>query len=199
MSFAELMNDTVDLLKSDGTNKTGLKASVQRSKIFMDANDVMIEPEDLIIRRMSNGAEETYRVIDPGFHEDFHEIKAHYQMEVHKLGLPEAKSAVQSITYNITGSNTRINQSSIDNSINIVQLDAQAIQYVEALRKEINDSNLSAIEKAEATDVIDEIDSAFSSGNPKKSVVTALLKALPHTANIVSIVTSLVALVRGNV
>lgn len=199
MSFADLMNDTVDLLKSDGTKKTGLKASVQRSNVFMEANDVMVEPEDLIIRRMSNGAEETYRVIDPGFHEDFHGIKAHYQMEVHKLGLPEAKSAVQSITYNITGSNARINQNSIDNSTNVVQFDAEAIQYVAALRKEINDSNLSAAEKVEAKEVIDEIDSAFSSGNPKKSVVTALLKALPHTANIASIVASLVALVGGSV
>lgn len=195
MPFADLMSDTIDLLKSDGTKKTGLKASVQKSKVFMDANGVLVEPQDLIIRRMSNGAEETYRVIDPGFHENFHGIKAHYQMEVHKLGLPEAKSAVQSITYNITGSNARVNQNSIDNSTNIVQVDARAIQYVEALRKEIDGSSLSASEKAEAKEVIDEVDSAFRSGNPKKPVVTALLKALPHVANVASIVSALVGLV----
>lgn len=67
-----MMNDTVELLKSDGTKKTGLKASVQRTKVFMDAKGVLVEPEDLISRKMSNGAEETYRVIDPGFREDFH-------------------------------------------------------------------------------------------------------------------------------
>ena len=68
MSLANMMNDTIELLKSDGTKKTGLKASVQRSKVFMDFDDILVEPSDLIIRRMSNGAEETYRAIDPGFH-----------------------------------------------------------------------------------------------------------------------------------
>jgi hypothetical protein len=194
MPFADMMNDTIDLLKSDGTRRTGLKASVQKSKVFMDANDILVEPQDLIIRKMSNGAEETYRVIDPGFYEEFHGIKAHYQMEVQKLGLPEAKSAVQSITYNSTGNNARVTQNSIDNSTNVVQIDARAIQYVEALRKEIDGSYLSASEKAEANEVLDEVDSAFRSGNPKRSVVTALLKALPQVANVASIVSALTGL-----
>jgi hypothetical protein len=194
MPFADMMNDTIDLLKSDGTRRTGLKASVQKSKVFMDANDILVEPQDLSIRKMSNGAEETYRVIDPGFYEEFHGIKAHYQMEVQKLGLPEAKSAVQSITYNSTGNNARVTQNSIDNSTNVVQIDARAIQYVEALRKEIDGSYLSASEKAEANEVLDEVDSAFRSGNPKRSVVTALLKALPQVANVASIVSALTGL-----
>jgi hypothetical protein len=195
MPFGNMMNDTIDLLKSDGTETAGLKASVQKDKVFMEAKGVLVEPQDLIIRRMSNGAEETYRVIDPGFHEDFHGIKAHYQMEVQKLGLPEAKSAVQNITYNITGNNARVNQGSVDNSVNVVQIDARAIQYIEALRKEIDESSLSALEKAEANEVINEVDSAFRSGKPKRPVISALLKALPHVANVASIVSALTGLV----
>ncbi|MDR1996408.1 hypothetical protein [Azonexus sp.] len=198
MPFADMMNDTVDLLKSDGTKTTGLRASVQKNKVFMDANGVLVEPQDLIIRRMSNGAEETYRVIDPGFHEAFHGIKAHYQMDVHKLGLPEAKSAIQNITYNITGSNARINQNSVDNSTNVVQIDARAIQCIEDLRKGIDNSSLSAQEKVEANEVIDEVENAFRSGSPKKSVVSALLKALPHAANVASIISALIGLTGGN-
>jgi hypothetical protein len=41
MAFADMMNDTIDLLKTDGTKKAGLKASVQRSKVFMDANGIL--------------------------------------------------------------------------------------------------------------------------------------------------------------
>lgn len=188
------MNDTIELLKTDGTKKTGLKASVQKSKIFMEANGILVEPQDLIMRKMSTGGEETYRVIDPGIYEDIGGINAHYQMEVHKLSLPEAKTAVQSITYNITGNTARVNQSSIDNSINVVQIDARAIQYVEALRKEIDGLNLSASEKVEANEIIDDVDSAFRSGNPKRSVVIALLKALPQAANVASIVSALTSL-----
>jgi hypothetical protein len=197
MPFGSLMNDMIDLLKPDGTKRTGLRASVQTSKIFMDADGVLVEPQDLIIRRMSNGAEETYRVIDPGFHEPFHGIKAHYQMNVQKLGLPEAKSAVQNITFNITGHNARVNQGSIDNSTNVVRIDARATQHIEALRKEIDGSGLSPSEKVEANEVIDEVDSAFHSGKPKRPVVTALLKALPQVANVASIVSALTELLRG--
>lgn len=197
MPFEKFMTDTVDLLKSDGSKKTGLKASVQKNKVFMNANDVLVEPQDLIIRRMSNGAEETYRVIDPRFHEHFHGIKAHYQMKVHKLGYPETKNALQSITYNITGNNARINQNSVDNSNNIVRVDERAIQYMEALRKEIDGSTLSAPEKAEATEVVDEIERACRSDKPKKSVVNALLKALPHFENVGAIVSDLAGLLNG--
>jgi len=194
MSFDDLMNDTVDLLKSDGTKRTGIKASVQARKIFMGAENLLVEPNDLVIRRMSNGAEETYRVIDPGFHEDFHGISAHYQMSVDKLGLPEAKSAVQHITYNISGNNARVNQSSIDNSINVVQVDARITKHIEALRKEIEASPLSAIEKTEANEVINEVESNFRSGKPRKSVVSALLNSLPQVANVASIVSAIASL-----
>lgn len=194
MPFAALMNDTVDILKTDGTKVTGLKASVQRSKIFMDAGTLLIQPSDLVIRRMSNGAEETYRVIDPGFHEAFHGIKAHYQMEVQKLGLPEAKSAVQSITYNITGNNARINQNSVDNSTNVVQIDARAIQHIEALRNELDQIQIPEPEKVAALEIVDEVEEAFRSGRPRKSVVSVLLKSLPHVANVTSIVAALLRL-----
>lgn len=188
------MNDTVDVLKTDGTRIIGLKASVQRSKVFMDAGSLLIQSNDLIVRRMSNGAEETYRVIDPGFHEAFHGIKAHYQMEVQKLGLPEAKSAVQSITYNITGNNARINQHSVDNSTNVVQIDARAIQHIKTLRKELDQAKISKSDKANALEIIDEVEDAFRSGRPKKPVVSALLNSLPHVANVASIVATLLSL-----
>jgi len=194
MPFADMMNDTIELLKKDGSKKTGLKASVQKSKIFMEANGIQVEPQDLIIRKMSTGGEETYQVIDPGFYEAMGGINAHYQMEVYKLGLPEAKSAVQNITYNISGNNARVNQNSIDNSTNVVRIDARAIQYVDALRKEIAGLNLSVSEKVEANEIIDDVESAFRSGHPKRSVVTALLKALPQAANVATIVSALASL-----
>lgn len=82
MSFDSLMTDKVDLLKLNGARVSNLPASVQKGKIFISGNGVLIEPRDLLIRNASNGAEETYEVIDPGFHEAFHSIPAGYQIEV---------------------------------------------------------------------------------------------------------------------
>ena len=102
MPFSALMTDIVSLIKKDGTQVDNLKSSVQGEKIFIDRSDILIESGDLIHRKMSNGAEETYKVIDPGFHEKFHTIPAGYDIKCKKLGIPEAKKAIQNITYNNT-------------------------------------------------------------------------------------------------
>jgi hypothetical protein len=88
--FSELMNDTVDLLKRDGAKHLGLRASIQKKRIFMNAGELVIESGDLLRRRMSNGAEETYEVVDPGFHEAFEDFPRHYQMDVKRVESPKA-------------------------------------------------------------------------------------------------------------
>jgi len=194
MSFDDLMTDKIDLLKPNGERVSDLRASVQSNKVFMNAGKVLVEPNDLIVRRMSNGGEETYRVIDPCFYEEFHGIEAHYQMKVQKLGLPEARAAVQSITYNISGPNARVNNSSVDNSTNIVQVDARLLDYIEQLRSSITSSGLPPSEQSEALEIVEEVEAAVRSGAPKKSVVSALLRSLPHVANIATIASAIVGM-----
>jgi hypothetical protein len=87
--FSDLMNDTVDLLTRDGATHLGLRASVQKKKIFMNAGDLIIKPGDLLRRRMFNGAEETYEVVDPGFHEAFEDFPRHYQIDVEMVESPK--------------------------------------------------------------------------------------------------------------
>lgn len=187
MVFDRLLTDTVTLIKQDGTTVDGIKASVQSKKIFIMRNDLLIETGDLVQRKMSNGGEETYEVIDPGFHEKFHSIPAGYQMDVRKLDIPEAKSAIQSVTFNVTGNNARINQNSVDQSINVVQMGGEVADKIEALRNEI----IRVIEEeskcAEALEVLDAIEEEFKSGSPKRSVVGALVQGLPAIGAIASI------------
>jgi hypothetical protein len=98
MSFTDLMTDNIELLKTNGSKFPGLKAVVQGSKIYTDAeNKVVIEPGDLIRRRLSTGAEETYRVVDPGFHEAFEDIPANYEMTVLRLDPSEAARTIASL------------------------------------------------------------------------------------------------------
>jgi hypothetical protein len=186
MVFNNLLTDTVTLIKQNGATTEGIKASVQKNKIFIQGTEHLIEPRDLIQRKMSNGGEETYEIIDPGFHEKFHGISAGYQMDVRKLGVPEAKSAIQSITYNVTGHNARINQNSIDQSVNIVQLDSDVSENLEALRQEVNRVIQDSAERTAAIEVVDAIEEQFKSGTPKRSVVGALLQGLPAVGSIAS-------------
>lgn len=195
MNFASLLTDRVSVLKPDGTRFDNIAASVQTKKVFINQSTPLIEPGDLIVRSMSNGAVDTMRVIDPGFHEEFHGIPAGYQMTVEKLGLPEAKMAVQSITYNVHGSNARINHQSFDMSTNIVQESTDAERLIAELRKVIDEAVLTINEKSDALDIIESVEIHFSSAKPKKSVVTAMLAALPAVGTIAETIGKLVALV----
>jgi hypothetical protein len=113
MMFADMMNDRISLLKTDQTRVDNVPASVQGNKIYVMQSSPLIESGDLLFRTMSNGAQEKYRVVDPGFHEAFDDIPAGYQMTVEKLGLAKiqlapthapAPTTVYSNTYNIHNS-----------------------------------------------------------------------------------------------
>ena len=187
MASDRLFTDTVTLIKQDGTTVEGIKAIVQSKKIFIQGHAPLIESGDLVQRKMSNGAEDTYEVIDPGFHEKFHGIPAGYLMDVRKLGVPEAKSAIHSVTYNVTGNSARINQNSVDHSVNVVQLSSDIVENLEALRQEINRFIEEDSRRSEALEVVDAIEHQFKSGSPKQAVVRALVQGLPAAGSIASI------------
>lgn len=195
MSFESMMQDTLDLLKQDGTRKSGIKGSVQKGKIITFDSSVLIEPNDLLIRRATNGAEETYEVLDPVFHEKFGSIPASYQIEVRKLGVPEAKQHVQSITFNVTGAGARVNSNSVDNSTNTINVDSQVYGHLETIKRELGGAGLSAVQAAEAADVLSAVEQQISSGKPNRTVVRALLDSLPDVAKIGTAVASIVALI----
>lgn len=196
MSFSSMLNDNVTLLKKSGDRVDGIKASVQSKKIFINRSDILIETGDLIQRKMSNGGEETYEVIDPGFHESFGGIEAHYQMTHRKLGLPEAKAAVHSITYNISGPNARVNNHSTDNSVNTVNINPDVAEHISMLRQEVKRLLLQQDQRS-ALEVVDAIESQFESSTPSKVVVKALLGALPSAGSIASIGSFLLSALGG--
>ncbi len=193
MSFESLMRDRVSVLKADGSRTDDLPANVTSTKISIHRSQPLIEPGDLVLRKSSNGAEETYRVIDPNFREAFHGIPARYELKVQKLGLPEARSAVQSITYNVTGSNARINHHSIDNSINTVVGNSSVGEQLAALREAVCSLRLPPGKQQEAIEIADAVGAQFAGGAPKRSIISALLAALPQAANVATIASAILA------
>lgn len=198
MSFASLMRDKVNVLKADGTKHEGIKCSVSGSDtITIMSPTFTVDHDDLIVRTTSLGQDETYKVIDPKFSEGHSgAIPPHYKLKVKKLGIPEAKAAVQSITYNFNGHNARVNNSSVDNSVNTVQIDNRAQTYINELREVLKNAQLSDSERDEALEVADAIEAQFESGKPKKSVIGALLAGLPSIESVLSIAASIAELVQ---
>ena len=145
----------------------------------------MIESGDIIQRMMSNGGKDVYEVIDPNFREGSSRyFQPRYEMTVRKLGIPQAKSPIQNIAI---GPNARINQDTVDQSTNIVQLSLDVAKILENLRQEINQCIEDQSQRSETLKVVDTIAEQFNSGSPNRIVVDALVKVLPHAGNIASI------------
>ena len=133
MPFSKMMTDNLTLRKKDGEIISDIKASVQSKKIYINRSDILIETGDLLQRKMSNGGEEIYEVIDPGFHEQFGGIPAGYQMTHKKLGLPEAKRAIQNITVTIHGDNSGNMQVGNNNTMNISEFNQKFTQLIQEI------------------------------------------------------------------
>lgn len=198
MSFASIMKDKIKVLKSDGQESEELSASVQSKGIYLMSASVLIEPNDLIQRKMSNGGTETFQVLDPGFHEAMgRNMPAHYQMKVKKLGLPETEKAIQSIIYNLNGNNTRVNNDSTDNSTNIVNINNDVAEHIAMLRDEIKRLVDSTEKQNEAYEIVDAIEGQFDSAKPSKTVLNTLINALPSAGSIASIGSFLLTCIGG--
>ena len=183
MPFSSFNVDDVSVIKNNGETIENIKASVQSKVIFIDRSDILIEPDDLIQRKMSNGGIETYQVIDPVFYEKSHGIAAHYQIKHRKLGLPEAKKAVQNITYNNTvtihGDNKGNAQVGNGNTINTSEFNQKFIQLIQ----EIENSNI-----GNKTHIIQELNKKKEDSETLKSYLHSLLSVASDTASVVSVI-----------
>ena len=183
MPFSSFNVDDVNVIKNNGETIGNIKAIVQSKVIFIDRSDILIEPDDLIQRKMSNGGIETYQVIDPVFYEKFHGIAAHYQIKHRKLGLPEAKKAVQNITYNNTvtihGDNKGNAQVGNGNTINTSEFNQKFIQLIQ----EIENSNI-----GNKTHIIQELNKKKEDSETLKPYLHSLLSVASDTASVVSVI-----------
>lgn len=101
--------------------------------------------------------------------------------------IAEASPTTQHITYNISGSHARVNNHSTDNSVNTVNISSSVSNHIQALREEIQRAPLPADQKAEAVEVVTEIETQIASGTLKKGVLNALLSSLPTIESITTI------------
>jgi hypothetical protein len=124
-------------------------------------------------------------------------LPARYEIRYKKLGLPEAEKAISNITYNITGSNARINNNSVDNSTNIININQEVADHISLLRQEIQKLVHDTEQQRETLELVDAIKGQFESSSPSKAVLGTLINALPSVGNIASIGSFLLSCVGG--
>lgn len=194
--FDEFETDIIDVLNPDGMLVAeNLKASVQGGNfVGLTANGLLVEPGYLIVRKMSNGGKEKYLVVEPNFYEGDGTFEAHYQMTVRRAELADkAPAPGHTLNINMSGHGSRVNFQSTDNSVNTVYVNSQVSQHLDNLRTEIRKSDLSTEDKDEALEIVDQVEQNAQSAKPKKTIVAALLGALPDVAKFATSISSILA------
>lgn len=143
MPLSTLMNDSVTLVKADGTRHERIRASVQPGLILTGDARLPIEEGDRFERLLPSGQVESYEVIEPGFFARVHGMPAHFQSKVRRVSkLPAQPPAAAGVVYNVTGNNARVNIGSTDTSTNIVDVQAETLfaQLRQTVEASINDA-----------------------------------------------------------
>ncbi|EOC1553063.1 hypothetical protein ACI1BJ_001206 [Cronobacter dublinensis] len=203
MPFAQLMRDRLTLVKMDGSRVTDLKGSVQNGKILIMRGDISIEPGDELHREMPAGRFEEYVVVEPNFSQGVHGIPAHYKTEVKRKGYqqPQAGTVASNTTnYNFYGDNSRVNNSSIDNSNNFTGSDQsirQALAILHSARKDIETSTMEPIDSQTTKATLDIVEGQIKSETPSKPVIKTLLAGLPVVAQALPSIVKLVEIFKS--
>ena len=151
--------DRVSHAKADGTVvKENIPAFVSSGKVITWDTSLPLEVGDHLLRQLPNGFVEDFIVDDPSYFSDVGGIGAHFQVKVHRSGMPAALPST--IINNITGDHARVNIQSVDASRNrIVQNDMGIFKELAAaihagVNSEEQDAileRLMALEKAAGT------------------------------------------------
>lgn len=193
----DLYNDKITIQKSNGDLVENIPASVQQNKIFMDADGILVDVGDVVIRRTSVGHEQRYEVIDPGFHEKFYGIDAHYQMSVAEVGRSQkpTRAAATHVTYNIHGANSRVTNGNDYSENRLQQNFSDLSTHITELRDAVKrDSSLSSAELKDALELVEDINEYCESKKPKASILKAMISNLPSAVAATSAVVKLLSL-----
>lgn len=180
MPFAELMTDVISVYDEKGNLvKENIRASVQGGKsVHTLGADFIVDVGYFVERKLPNGLIERYKVLQPNFYNDFHEIKAHYQMKVVNVkAIPDPTKSSTINTIHASG-NARVYQHSTDNSTNSYS----SYEYKEAIGKiksDILDLDLDPVDQALTTKAVSKLAEEVESGTPNKDKISAYISLLP--------------------
>ena len=183
--FSRFITDEVTLIKRRGEIYENIPAHVQTNLILIEDITVPIEEEDKLIRKLPNGLEEVYVVIDIGFYNKMGSINSHYQVKVKKENILKEKQRLNNNINNFYGnvSNAQIQQN-VRNSTQSIVLNTEydkkdeLKEYIETLKSNINTVDLSVENKKIVDSSIKDIEREIDTRTYKSKVITEALNTI---------------------
>ena len=128
-------NDTIKLIKKDGSEIENIKAQVQPKYILIYDVSICFDEGDIITRDLPNKKVEYYRIINPIYDNGFKSIPPFYKLEVEKTTTPPKRPSVNIINNINASDHSKVLVGSIDNSVNITSQDLSVFdKLIEAVK-----------------------------------------------------------------
>ena len=163
--FDSFPHSELHLVGSDGVVRERTSGIVSDKSITIWDERLDIVPGDELRRALPNGRDETFEVLNPVYNEAFHEIPAHFQVEVRKKGT-FSHGTGGNYAINVTGQNARVNVGSHDQSINLAVAEGTFPQLRSALVQAVADESertalLAALDRMEGAKSKEELAPAY--------------------------------------
>src|SRR5581483_2781027 len=120
--FEAFPKSQLQIIAPDGTVRSTETGIMSSKSVTIPNEAAVIHVGDEIRRKLPNGIEEAFEVVDPVYHSHFHGIPAHYQVKIRRKGsFPSGTGGHYTVT--VSGANARVNIGSHDHSHNIATND----------------------------------------------------------------------------
>ncbi|WP_430250638.1 hypothetical protein [Neorhizobium sp. DAR64860/K0K1] len=141
--FDDFPKSDFHIVGSDGMPKGSVKGIYSAKSITVFDATARIESGDELRRKIPNGTEEAFEVLDPQFHEEFGGIPAHFQVKINRKGAFQPGTG-GNYTIQMNGHNARFNLHSTDNSTNTVNDNRVFTELKTAISEHITDNTARA-------------------------------------------------------
>jgi hypothetical protein len=138
--FNDFPHSDFQIVAPDGMVRASARGIFSGKQVTVFDSALIVFAGDEIRRKLPNGSEEAFEVVDPKFFDDFHGIPANFQIDVRRKGVFEAgKGGNYSIL--VSGQNARVNVHSTDHSTNVASGGDIFGGLATAIQKGVQDEN----------------------------------------------------------
>lgn len=142
--FSRFPHDKIEIIAPGGEVRANAEGIFTPEEIIVFDDSITALVGDEVRRRLPNGQDETFTIIDSIFQGGLARIPSHYRLVIRRKGMfPHGEGG--NFTINVSGPNSRVNVGSTDNSQNVVGNDTVFGDLLRAVDENVHGADRDAI------------------------------------------------------
>lgn len=142
--FSDFPHSKIEIISPGGEVRATTEGIFANNQVIVFDERIVVFVGDEVRRRLPNGTDEAFEVIDPVFQNGLGGIPSHFKLKIQRKGtFPHRQGG--NFTINVSGPNSRVNIASTDNSKNVVGNDAVFGDLLRAVDENVHGADRDAI------------------------------------------------------